>query len=105
MDDQIIIDLADIRDCGSFHKKIKELLGLPDYYGANLDALHDVLTEKRICLKITNVKKASDDMKECLPKIIRVLTDSACENPVFDFEILSGPDYIEEDLLDTSVFD
>ena len=105
MNDLVILDLTTISDVEGFHAELKKVLGLPDYYGANLDAMHDVLNEKSICLKIVNLKNASDEVKAYMPKVMRVLTDCACENPVFDFEILSGADYIEEDLLDTSVFD
>ena len=31
---------------GEFHAALKRLLNLPDYYGGNADALHDVLSER-----------------------------------------------------------
>lgn len=42
---QITIDLTDIRDKESFHDRIQEALDCPAYYGRNLDALYDVLTD------------------------------------------------------------
>ncbi len=42
---QITIDLTDIRDKESFHDRIQEALDCPVYYGRNLDALYDVLTD------------------------------------------------------------
>ena len=39
------IDLKGIRTKKGLHEKLKEVLPLPDYYGANLDAFYDVLSE------------------------------------------------------------
>lgn len=38
---EIIIDFSTYNDVADFHKDIKERLNLSDYYGENLDALHD----------------------------------------------------------------
>lgn len=42
---QIILDAARITEPASAHAYLKEMLRLPDYYGNNLDALYDCLTE------------------------------------------------------------
>lgn len=42
---QNTIDLAKVDSIEKLHARLKRALGLPDYYGANLDALYDVLTE------------------------------------------------------------
>ncbi len=39
------IDLKDVRTKEGFHDALERELSLPDYYGRNLDALYDVLTE------------------------------------------------------------
>jgi ribonuclease inhibitor len=39
------VDLAGVRDKAGLHDALMRDLPLPDYYGRNLDALHDVLTE------------------------------------------------------------
>lgn len=39
------IDLQDVTSREELHRVIAEGLNLPEYYGNNLDALHDVLTE------------------------------------------------------------
>ena len=36
------IDLSEVSSRSQFHDRIKESLPCPDYYGCNLDALHDV---------------------------------------------------------------
>lgn len=39
------IDLRDVMTKRHFHDKVQETLPCPSYYGRNLDALYDVLTE------------------------------------------------------------
>ena len=62
------------------HEYIKEKLSLPDYYGKNLDALFDCLTEisnKTIIIK--NSSEVDDDL-------IATFKDAAEENP--DFKLI-----------------
>lgn len=40
------IDLQDVRSREQFHDRIQEILPCPPYYGRNLDALYDMLTEQ-----------------------------------------------------------
>ena len=40
------IDLKNIFSADDFHELLEQTLPLPDYYGRNLDALYDVLTEQ-----------------------------------------------------------
>lgn len=42
---QYIVDAARLTDKESSHAYLKEVLDLPEYYGNNLDALNDCLTE------------------------------------------------------------
>ena len=46
MEQVFYIDLKDITTKKSLHEAIAGELPLPDYYGGNLDALYDVLTEQ-----------------------------------------------------------
>lgn len=41
----IQIDLSDVRSKEAFHDRMQEELDCPPYYGRNLDALYDVLTD------------------------------------------------------------
>ena len=43
---EFVIDLKDVYSPDELHEKIAKTIPVPDYYGANLDALHDVLTEQ-----------------------------------------------------------
>ena len=42
---RFVVDLAGVRSAARLHTVLAETLPLPEQYGRNLDALHDVLTE------------------------------------------------------------
>ena len=42
---KIVLELEKMRSLPMLHKYLHTALALPEYYGANLDALHDCLTE------------------------------------------------------------
>ena len=62
------------------HKYLKKALDFPDYYGNNLDALYDCLTD--ICvptvIKLTNKNKVSHE-------IIETFIDASHSNPSLEF--------------------
>ena len=60
---QITIDLTNIRDKESFHDKIQEAIDCPSYYGRNLDALYDVLTD---CGTMERKKTGNGGTETCL---------------------------------------
>ncbi len=85
-----VLDGSLFTDKKQAHGIIKKALCLPAYYGNNLDALHDCLTEMgpaRIdlyaCAEIRRTLSAYGD------RLLRVFEDSALENPalqVFMFD-------------------
>ncbi len=40
------IDLAGVYSPAGLHQRIRQVLPVPEWYGDNLDALHDLLTEQ-----------------------------------------------------------
>ena len=42
---RFVVDLAGVRSAVRLHAALAEQLPLPEHYGRNLDAFHDVLTE------------------------------------------------------------
>ena len=40
------VDLAEVRSPAQLHQRVRDSLPCPAWYGDNLDALHDVLTEQ-----------------------------------------------------------
>lgn len=69
------------------HEMFYRELDLPDYYGANLDALYDVLTEssEEISIELSMEDIENEAMKVYLEKVWRVLCDAAEEN--FNLEV------------------
>ena len=58
-----------------------EALGLPDYYGKNLDALYDCLTEMECEIELTNAGEVDED-------ILDTFRDAADENDLLKFKII-----------------
>lgn len=57
--DKIIIDCKAIKSKDELHKLIKSKMNFPEYYGNNLDALHDCLTDitAETEIEVKNVEK------------------------------------------------
>ena len=41
----VLVNFRDVKTPDELHELFKRKLGFPEYYGGNLDALHDALTE------------------------------------------------------------
>lgn len=61
------------------HENMAKAFAFSDYYGKNLDALHDCLTEigEDTAVVITDMGAADETAR----RILAVITDSARENP------------------------
>lgn len=74
---EIILNTSNFKNEFDIHRYLKEQLNFPEYYGNNLDALYDALTD--INEKITIQLKA-ENSSEILQRMIAVLYDAAEEN-------------------------
>lgn len=63
------------------HDYLMEILNFPEYYGKNLDALYDCLTEIECEIELINSQDVDKDM-------IDTFVDAAFENDFLKFEIL-----------------
>lgn len=68
------------------HLFLEKELSFPYYYGRNLDALHDVLTERtaadeELCFIVLFSKNMDEELTRKLERMLVVLRDCADENP------------------------
>lgn len=66
----------------SAHEYLREMLSFPEYYGGNLDALHDELTARSLRVRFISTQGAPDYFQ----KVLRVFRAAAKQNP--DLQIL-----------------
>ena len=72
------------------HDDLAKALSFPEYYGRNLDALHDCLTELADTqLVIEDCAEAGEKMEKW-PGFLAVFMDSAAENPRLDIKLIPG---------------
>ena len=78
---ELVLDIDNVCGADEFYDLLGKQIELPAYFGRNLDALHDVLTEQPETIKITLVN--TDVMEAMAPKFLRklrrVLEDAANE--------------------------
>ena len=87
----LFLDMNQIKDREALYGRLREKLYLPDYFGQNLDALHDVLTEGRISAAFIfeNCALASDEMKEFLEKLRPMAEQLGAENEKLIFRFFA----------------
>ena len=68
----VILDARKLDEKKAAHEYLKKILSFPDYYGCNLDALYDCLSERvPLNFYIIHTEEASD----YYPKVLSVLQD------------------------------
>lgn len=86
---EVYINGRDFESPEEVHEFLAEKLDFPDYYGKNLSALYDVLTElgedTRIILDLSDVEE--DSMIEMLERMAEVMTDAADANDYLEILI------------------
>ncbi|MBE5798583.1 MAG: hypothetical protein E7321_01350 [Clostridiales bacterium] len=83
----IRLDICNIQTVRALHIYLAYMLDAPAYYGKNLDALHDVLAQESVDVRIVLAGvPASEEMAAYLPRLERVMHESAQENAHVCFE-------------------
>ena len=76
------VSCKEIRSCASLHQALKEELSLPEYYGNNLDALADCLTDlsEDTLLILKDFSALEQTLGDYAVRFRRVLQHCAAEN-------------------------
>ncbi len=70
---------SDYHSAQEVHQALKTLLGLPDYYGMNADALNDCLSERGEPVRLWISDPGEGEAASTLKLISRVVTDNGGE--------------------------
>ena len=79
----IVIDGEIIKDAKGLHYQLAEKLSFPEWYGNNLDALHDCLTDinEPTEIELTNFGALKLNLGNYYERFIKVLIDCIEQNP------------------------
>ena len=77
----IRLDCKNLAQRGQAHQYLARMLELPDYYGKNLDALFDCLTELGGCTIILDGGADLSRSGGYGAKVLKVLEEAALANP------------------------
>ena len=77
---RILVDGAGIRNMYQFHRALQSAFGFPEWYGCNLDALYDCLTDiqEETWLYILNTPSLYEELGDGFDRFVHVFLD-ACE--------------------------
>ena len=79
---EYILDVSNLKSCSAFHARLKEILPFPAWYGGNLDAMYDCLTDlpRGTFLRIRGFTALETHLgQRYTAKLRRVLNDAAAE--------------------------
>ena len=79
----VVLTAEECSDKEALHRHIAEALDFPSWYGGNLDALHDCLTDMRedVAVRIPSVDALEEVLGPYTRRLMRVLVDASSENP------------------------
>lgn len=95
---QFILDASYMTDKQSAHEYIAKQFSFPEYYGHNLDALHDMLTDifEPTIIKIEKTELLETQLGDYGNTLLDVFKDSIAENNFLKLEIHKSMSYYLE---------
>lgn len=78
---KVILDGREMTDKETTHLYLKEQLQFPDYYGCNLDALYDCLTdtEEELQLQMVHIDVMKEHLGEYADALLETIADAGIE--------------------------
>ena len=79
----VVLDGRKMTDREAAHLYLQKKLNLPDYYGKNLDALYDCLTEtgKPVQIIVSYVAEMQDNLRRYADSLLNTLEAAEEKNP------------------------
>ena len=71
----LLLDASRYSSPRELHTALKSLLGLPEYYGMNADALHDCLSEQREPVSLWIASRGEGDVARAVSAVCEVVQD------------------------------
>ena len=94
----IILDGRRMTDRRRTHTYLAQALSLPDYYGRNLDALYDCVTEMSgVQIVLTCIAEMSENLANYGDMLLAVFAEAAEENPNIVFIAENEIEITEDD--------
>ena len=84
---KVILDCEKLTEREQAHQYLAKMLDFPDYYGKNLDALFDCLTELGKCTIVLEGAAALRQTDGYGAKVLKTLEEAARENSGLRLEI------------------
>ena len=86
---RIELDCGQMTDKQAVHAYLKQALSLPEYYGNNLDALFDCLTDlgEETVLTLLGTEHLAQSLGPRWSAFADTLSDAAAQNPRFTFSL------------------
>ena len=84
---KVILNCEKLLQRKQAHLYLAEMLDFPDYYGKNLDALYDCLTEIRECTIVLEGEAILRGSENYGAKVVKVLKEAAHANPCLKLEL------------------
>lgn len=75
----IVLFCGEIHSVAEFFSALRVPLSYPNYFSPNLDALHDLLSERNVTLELRDFEKLIDNLGGHAGAIRKMLTDSDSE--------------------------
>lgn len=84
---KVILNCEKLLQRKQAHLYLAEMLNFPDYYGKNLDALYDCLTEVGECIIVLEGEDILRESEGYGAKVLKVIKEAAHANPGLQLEM------------------
>lgn len=83
----LVIDGANMLTRRAAHEELARVLGFPEWYGANLDALWDLVSTMKAEVVMVRSEVMLGELEVYGSKLIQTLIEASAENPDFRFTL------------------